>query len=84
MQDSLSNLVDNLSEINNKEPENKFVDNMKSMMTSLTQSINKISQIDQKIAQIDKKEPENNFVDNMRSIDKVSETDKKILQAELI
>ena len=47
MQDSLSSLVDNLSEINNKEPENKFVD-------------------------------------NMRSIDKVSETDKKILQAELI
>ena len=26
MQDSLSNLVDNLSEINNKEPKNKFMD----------------------------------------------------------
>ena len=39
-------------------------------MVSLTQSINKISQID-------KKEPKNKFIDNMRSIDKV-------LQATLI
>ena len=31
MQDSLSNLVDNLSEINNKEPKNKFTDSMRSM-----------------------------------------------------
>ena len=54
-------------------------------MTSLSQSINKISQIDQKISQIDKKESENKFIDNMRSmmaslsqsIDKVSEIDKK-------
>ena len=38
MQDSLSNLVDNLSEINNKD----------TTITSLTQSINKISQIDRK------------------------------------
>ena len=58
MQDSLSNLVDNLPGINN---------NKHTMITSLTQSINKILQIDQKIAQIDKKEPKNRFVDNMRS-----------------
>ena len=32
MSDSLSSLVDNLSEINKKEPENKFVDSMRSMM----------------------------------------------------
>ena len=32
---------------------------MRSMMVSLSQSINKISQIDRKISQIDKKEPEN-------------------------
>ena len=32
MPDSLSSLVDNLSEIDNKEPKNKFIDNMRSMM----------------------------------------------------
>ena len=32
---------------------------MRSMITSLTQSVNKISQNDQKIAQIDNKEPDN-------------------------
>ena len=42
---------------------------MRSMIESLTQSINKTSQIDQKIAQIDKKkEPENKFIDSMRSM----------------
>ena len=35
MQDSLSNLVDNLSEINNKKPKNKFTDSMRSMTDSL-------------------------------------------------
>ena len=47
MQDSSSNLVDNLSSIDNKEHENKFIDNMRSMMTSL-------SLIDKKIMQIEK------------------------------
>ena len=47
MQDSSSNLVDNLSGIDNKEHENKFIDNMRSMMTSL-------SLIDKKIMQIEK------------------------------
>ena len=55
-------------------------------MSSLSQSIDKVSEIDQKISQTDKKEPENNFIDNLRSmiasssqfIDKVSEIDKKI------
>ena len=50
MQDSLSNLVDNLSEIN-KNPENKFVDTMRSMTDSLSISIYKISEIDRKIPQ---------------------------------
>ena len=76
MQSSLSNLVDNLSEINNKEP-NKFMDTMRSMTDSLSQSIDKVSKIDQKISQ-------NKFIDNMRSmlfsltksIDKVSEIDR--------
>ena len=44
MQDSLSNLVDNLSEINNKKPKNKFIDNMRSMIFSVTQSIDKVSE----------------------------------------
>ena len=34
MQDSLSNLVDNLSAINNKEPKNKFTDSIRSMTDS--------------------------------------------------
>ena len=92
MQDSLSNLIDNLSGIDKKESENKFIDNMRSMMTSLSLSIDKISEIDKKIAQIDKKEPGNKVIDNMRSmmdslsqsIDKVSEIDRKISYAALI
>ena len=51
IQDSLSNLVDNLSGINNKVSQNRFIDNMRSMVFfSLTQSINKISEIDKKIS----------------------------------
>ena len=88
MLDLLSNLVDNLSGINNKEPKDKFIDRMRSMMDPLLQSINKISRIDRKISQFDKKESENKFINNMRSmttllsqsIDKVSEIDKKISQ----
>ena len=56
------------------------------MIDSLSQSINKVSEIDKKIMWIDEKEPENKFIDNMRSmmaslslpIDKVSEIDRKI------
>ena len=61
MQNSISNFVDNLSEIN-KKPENKFVDTMRSMTDSLSQSIDKISEIDRKILQ------KNKFIDNMRSV----------------
>ena len=81
MQSSLSNLVDNLSEIHNKGSKNKFTDSMRSMTDSLSQSIDKVSKIDKKISQ-------NKFIDNMRSmifsltqsIDKVSEIDRKISQ----
>ena len=66
MQDSLSNLIDNLPDIDQKETDNKFTDNMRSMITSLSLSFDKISEIDKKIAQIDKKEPQNKFIDNMR------------------
>ena len=74
--------------IDNKKPDSKFIDNMRSMINLLAQSINKISQIDRKISQIDKKEPDNKFVDSMRSmisslsqsIDKISEIHNKISQ----
>ena len=80
MQSSLSTLVDNLSEINNKEP-NKFMNTMRSMTDSLSQPINKVSNVDEKILQ-------NKFIYNIcstlfslkQSIDKVSEIDSKIAQ----
>ena len=43
-----------------------------------------MSQINRKISQIDKKEPKNNIGSLAQSVDKVSETDKKKLQAVLI
>ena len=80
MQFSLSNLVDNLSEIHNRGSKNKFTDSMRSMTDSLSQSIDKVLEIDNKISQ-------NKFIDNVRSIfsltqsiDKVSEIDRKISQ----
>ena len=59
---------------------------MRSMKTSPSLSIDKISGIDKNIMQIDKKEPKNKFIDNKRSmadsllqsIDKVSEIDRKM------
>ena len=74
-----------MAQINNKkELENKFIDNMRSMTASLTQSINKIAQINTK------KELENKFVDSMRSmiasltqsINKISQIDQKIAQSD--
>ena len=61
---------------------------MRSMTDSLPQSINKISEINNKISQIDEKESKNKFIDNMRSmifsltqsINKISEIDKKMSQ----
>ena len=44
MEDSLSNLVDNLFEIDNEEPK----DNMRSVMDSLLQSVNKVLDINKK------------------------------------
>ena len=66
MHDSLSNFVANLSEINTKEPKNKFIDIMRSMTDSLSLSIDKVSKIDRKISQIDENEPDNKFIDNMK------------------
>ena len=41
---------------------------MRSMMTSLSLSVNKILEIDHKISQVDKKEQAYKFIDNMRSM----------------
>ena len=50
------------------------------MIFSLTQSIDKVSEIDRKISQIDKKEPDNTFTDSMRSmIDSLLQSINKIL-----
>ena len=68
MQESLSNLVDNLSEINNNGPRNKFTDSMRSMTDSLPQSIDNVSEIDRGISQINEKEPKYKFINNMRSM----------------
>ena len=65
MQDSRSNLVDNLSEIDNKEPKNKFSDSMRSMTNLLSWSVDEVSKIDKEISQIDEKESKNKFIDNM-------------------
>ena len=55
MQGSLSSLVDNLSEINNKEPKNRFINSMRSMTDPLSWSIDKVSKIDREISKIDEK-----------------------------
>ena len=36
--------------IDKKEPENNFIDNMRSMMASLSQPMDKVSEIDRKIS----------------------------------
>ena len=62
------------------------------MIPLLSESIDKVSEIDNKTSHIDKKEIENKFIDNMRpitnslskSIDKVSEIDRKISYDALI
>ena len=49
----LSNHIDNLSEINKKEPENKFIDDMRSMLSSLTSLTDNVSEINKKIPLIE-------------------------------
>ena len=55
MQASISSLVDNLSRKDKKELENKFMNNMRSTMASLSLSIDKVSEIDKKISYRKKK-----------------------------
>ena len=80
-------LIEKISKIDKKEPDNTFTDSMRSMIDSLSQSLNKISEIDNDISQID-----NTFTGNMRSmisslsqsINEISQINKKISQEELI
>ena len=61
---------------------------MRSMIFSLIQSIDKVSETDRKISQIDRKGPDNTFTDSIRSmidslwksINKISEIDNDISQ----
>ena len=48
MSTSLSSHINNLSEINKTEPENKFIDDMRSMTSSLTSLIDNVSEINKK------------------------------------
>ena len=46
-------LIEQIVQIDKKEPENEFVDNMRSTMASLSQSIDKVSEINEEISQIE-------------------------------
>ena len=43
-------MIKKIAGIDKKEPDNKFIDNMRSMIASLSHSIDKVSDIDKKIA----------------------------------
>ena len=82
MADSPSTHINTLSEINKKEPKNKFIDNTRSMSALLSTHINTLSEINKKEPD---KESENGFINIMSSmstllsnhIDNLSEINKK-------
>ena len=49
----LSNCIDDLSETNKKEPENKFIGNMRSMLSSLESITDNVTEINKKILLIE-------------------------------
>ena len=55
MTDSLSKSINKVSKIDKKISQNKFIDNMRSMVFSLTQSINKIQRLIEKYHKFIKK-----------------------------
>ena len=61
-------LTKKISQIDKKELENKFIDNMRSMTTLSSQHTDKVLDIDKKISQIDKKEQENNKISQIELI----------------
>ena len=83
MSTSLSSLIDNLTVINNaKEPEEEFINSVKSMAALLSSHINDLSEINKKELE---KESENGFINSLSSmstllsnrIDNLSEINKK-------
>ena len=80
---SLSHSVDKVSLINKKleKSENKFIDNVRTMLALLSHSIDNLSVVNKKI-----EKSENKFIDNYRtmlaslsySVDKTSEINKKL------
>ena len=83
-------MFDDLSEINKKKKkktENRFIDNFRSMSTSLSCLVDDLSEINKK-----ESESENKFIDNIRSmltslsclLDDLSEINRKISLIELI
>ena len=81
MSSSLSCLIDDLSKVN-KKPEDKFIDNFRSMSLLLLSFVSNLSMINNKELEL-----ENKFIDNLRSmiaslschLDNLSEINKKIL-----
>ena len=61
MDRSLTNLVDNVSEINKKKPMDEFIDNFRTMLASLSCHLDNLSE-NNKI-----RKSENKFIDNLRS-----------------
>ena len=86
MSSSLSCLVDHLSEINKKKPEDKFIDSFRSMSSLLLSLVSNLSMINNEELEL-----ENKFIDNLRSVlaslscllDDLSEINEKILLIEL-
>ena len=86
MSSSLSCLVDDLSEINKKKPEDEFIYSFRSMSSLLLSLVGNLSVINNKELEL-----ENKFIDNLRSmlaslsclLDDLSEINKKILLIEL-
>ena len=68
--DKVSDINKKISQIDKKELEDKFIDNMRSMTTLLSQHTDKVSDIDKKTSQIDKKEQKNNKISQIELIKK--------------
>ena len=83
----MSEIDRKIAQVDNKERDNAITDGMRSMVSSLSQSLDKISKIDNDMSKID-----NKFTNNMRpmisslsqSINKVSKINNKISYNELI
>ena len=83
---SVSLLVDDLSEINKKKPDDEFIDSFRSMSSLLISLVDNLSVISNKELEL-----ENKFIDNLRSVlaslschpDNLSEINKKISLIEL-